>query len=340
MAHNLFGSRFLDNRTPAWHGLGQVVTDPLSAGDALDLIGDYEVEKVQVQTVDGIILPKYALMRRATADDPDDLFMGLVGEDYRLITPREFANLYDVAVGQPVETIGAIAKGAVMFITTKMPTVDIAGDEVEMYLVARNGMDGGHVAGVDISPVRVVCQNTLRLSADMATESFRVVHDAQAVNRLGAWMSTAYHGAVARQEAVAEAFRLLASTRVHAGQAEDMLEVIYPAPPAPARNAPPEVMEHRMATWERLCGRHAQWREAATELFAGAGTGMDSRAAAGTAWGLLAAVTETEDYRLGRGGEAGIRSTAENRMSGGRAQTKERGFKVVMDFAQGRFEAN
>lgn len=37
MTANLFGERFLGNREPAWHGLGMVFTESLTAVEAIRL---------------------------------------------------------------------------------------------------------------------------------------------------------------------------------------------------------------------------------------------------------------------------------------------------------------
>ncbi len=41
MAHNLFGERFVSARVPAWHQLGLVLEEPVSATQAWNLAGPY-----------------------------------------------------------------------------------------------------------------------------------------------------------------------------------------------------------------------------------------------------------------------------------------------------------
>ena len=41
MAHNLFGERFVSVRVPAWHKLGRVLEEPVSATQAWNLAGPY-----------------------------------------------------------------------------------------------------------------------------------------------------------------------------------------------------------------------------------------------------------------------------------------------------------
>ena len=77
---------------------------------------------------------------------------------------------------------------------------------------------------------------------------------------------------------------------------------------------------------EKALARVTRLRQAASDLFEGAGTGMNHRAADHTAWGFLQAVTELEDHRQGSpvGGEAfRTKRDSESTMFGSRAHAKE-----------------
>jgi hypothetical protein len=284
MAHQVFGNRFMDSRRPAWHGLGIVRTEPTTAVEGLELIGEHVVETVQLQTIDGLAVDQYAIIRRAT----------------------------------------------LMFITTKLPTIDVKGDEVEMYLIARNGMDGKRVAGCDISPVRVVCQNTLSMSERMATDSFRVVHDKDAIKRLGLWMHQSYVAAEARVAAIKDAFTLLSEHRVTSDEQAAVIDRAYPLRSAPRRDVPSAEYQQRVERWQHDVELVKTKRVAAAELFAGAGTGMSHVSAAGTTWGLYNAVVETEDYRRGPTGVVDA-----DALFGNRAATKARAFANCVIVAKG-----
>lgn len=66
MAHNIFGSRFASHRTPAWHGLGTVFQEDMTAEAAFEMVGMYKVELEPIQTVSGLVLPNKAIVRHPT----------------------------------------------------------------------------------------------------------------------------------------------------------------------------------------------------------------------------------------------------------------------------------
>ena len=332
MSASVFGSRFLSHREPAWHKLGLVVDEPLSAQEAFQRMGPYEVELVKVRGNTPIgPLPYKVIVRKPTTDDPQHRTFGLVGLDYTLIRPEEFVQIWDDQVNEHVETIGALGHGETMFISTKMPSYDVAGDEIDNYLLAVSPMTGGDAAEVRVTPVRVVCQNTLIASAHMASETYRIWHTEGAKVRLAGWLREIYSRALERSQALQEAFSILAAHRVDVlgGQEDKVLHAAYPNPSLPRLDAPEEVIKSRQEGFAYSKVRQQAKRDAASELFQGAGQGSSSPAYAGTAWGLYNACCELEDYRRGRGPE----SIARNALFGGRAKAKAAAFEACLEIS-------
>lgn len=327
MTANLFGTRFASHREPAWHNLGQVFEEPFSAIEGFRRMGPYEVELVKVR---GNIpigpLPYWVIVRHPTTDDPRYRTFGIVKDGYGLVRPEEFCQIWDEHVAQPAETIGALGYGETMFISTKLPDFNVRGDEVENYLLAVSPMTGGNVAEVRITPVRVVCQNTLILSGQMASEIYRVIHDASAKERLASWLSNVVERAHIRAVVMQEAFDILAGHAMNQEDVDTVLEKAYPMPHYPRENAPPEVMAVRLKEYDAFSKTLQQRRGIVQELFEGKGRGMDAPAAHGTAWGFYNAVCEWEDYRRGRGDA----SIARDALFGSRAATKTKAFEACL----------
>jgi hypothetical protein len=95
-------------------------------------------------------------------------------------------------------------------------------------------------------------------------------------------------------------------------------------------------MERRMTQWQAEQDITTRRREAALDLFNGAGTGMDTPAAKGTLWGVWNAIVETEDRRKGRPGPDQDANIAFENLFGLRAKAKERGFDAAMAVAVGK----
>lgn len=342
--HELFGERFATLREPAWHGLGLVLQEEISARDALDRIdGNVEVKLTPNFTeVEGqrIELPSRTIVRYPTVDDAEFVTLGSVGPEYELLSPTVMAEIWDESVRRPIETIGLLRRGALLFITTKLPTIDVKGDEVERYLGVSSPMDGQRSASAEQWHLRVVCANTLKAAQTQARVAYRVVHSEGARERIGNWLREAYTKAEQNHQVVKEVFELLAATRITEQMAQAVFCEVYPDPRLPRENAPEDVMTQRLERWELKRLRVRRRREAAFSLFAGDGTGMNTPAAKGTAWGVFNAVVETADYRAGsrRGGpEAERQRVAESTMFGSRAAEKQACFDVLLSIAQGKF---
>lgn len=325
MAHNLFGERFQDARKPAWHGLGRVASKAMGAVKALKDIGSYEVYLAEAKA-NGIKLDRNAILRRPTDDDPVTRVFGVVSKDYTLLTPQDVCTIYDERVSQPVETIGVLGYGETFFLSTYLPTVDVKGDEVENYLLIANPMTGLASAEIRVTPIRVVCENTLIASDRYATEKLRIVHDETAKQRFGEWLQETYETAETTVKVLTDLFTAMASARVRTADAQKLFEAAYPIPNKPRSNAPKAVMEQRIKWWDENVSLMERRREGAKVLFEGMGTGMDTKAAKGTLWGAYNAVVECEDYRKGRHDEQ-ISGSA---LFGERAASKKRAFEYAV----------
>lgn len=216
MAHNLeFNQQkqttsFFSRKELAWHGLGQVVSEAVTASEALKLANlDYNVElkpiwtnyipkgcsgeivdiqgKSQVIVKDsftgsatGLILPyKGELITTAKAVCRMDTYktLGIVGNKYtpvQNIQSLEF--IYDILKHNPdiqehdditIETAGVLGQGERIFVTAKLPKEFRIGNEevgTELYIVFTNSHDGTSSLTAMITPVRVVCNNTLTMA--------------------------------------------------------------------------------------------------------------------------------------------------------------------------------
>lgn len=329
MAHNLFAERFLDARRPAWHGLGQVATKPMGAVEALSAIGAYEVY-LEPATAGGVELDRNAILRGPTTDDPEKRVFGIVGKDYTLITPQDVCTIYDEHVAKPIETIGALGKGETFFLSTYLPTLDVKGDEVENYLLIANPMTGLASAEIRVTPVRVVCQNTLIASDRMVAERYKVVHGKEAKTRMAEWLRETYTMAETTAKVLRDLFESMASTRFRSAEAQRLFDAAYPLPTMPSTNAPKAVMEQRVKWWEENVNLMTRRREGAKSLFEGLGAGMDTKAAKGTLWGAYNAVVECEDYRRSTRED----STSASAVFGERAKAKKRAFEYAVDLVK------
>lgn len=334
MAHDIWSNRFYSVRNqPAWHRISifdgdeeEAVThqERTAVGVLTELFGEPEVIKVPLTAEYGAQrLPTghHALIRKATPDDQEDIVLGVVGENYELITPRSLAEMWDNRTGLSVETMAFLKRGAKLFITGVLPKFDIKGDAVDTYLIAVSPMDGNGAASGHVSGVRVVCQNTLHLAESRATAAFRIRHYQGAANDLAKWLERTYQRALQVVETMKEAYAVLADAEITKTHALSTVHDLYKLPVRPVRDSP------RKSSWEdvlRYYEYRKDWVQRARStvygLYEGGATGF-SPAMRGTAWGLLNSVAEFETYR--RGTED---SMALNVVTGDRARTIQRAY--------------
>lgn len=313
MAHNLFSNRFYQNRTvPAWHGLGINSEEPMTAQQAFERLGSYSVglRPIEITMSDGAVIesPYSHIVRFPTSDDPMYRLFGspVKAKHYELISPQDACALWDNNVKDaegktvPVETFGVLGKGERLFITVKLPTIDVRGDEVNMFMVYDNPMYSGASAGVYTTGVRVVCQNTLTLGISSAALRKTITHLPGTSKEIAKWLGEIYGNALMTAEVAKEAYNILAKKRVKKENVSWIVDSIYKLPGKPDPDRRGDYI-HRMEQWEYVADLVQRTRNTVLDLYNGGGTGMDLKACKGTLFGVYNAVAEFETYRRNRG---------------------------------------
>ena len=155
-------------REKPWHGLGVEVKEAPTSADALVYAGlDWAVMQENVYTEGGILVPGYRVNLRST----DNAALGIVSDRYKVVQNEDAFQFTDDLLGEGVtyETAGALQGGRKVWMLARMPhRYIIAGDEIAPYLVVMNSHDGSSGIKVAMTPIRVVCQNTLNLEIGRA----------------------------------------------------------------------------------------------------------------------------------------------------------------------------
>ena len=163
-------------RQAPWHGLGVRVEEAPSSQEALRLSGlDWQVIQQPIATVDGTPIPGY----RANLRDTDHQVLGVVTDRYRVVQNAEAFAFTDGLLGEGVkyETAGSLQNGKKIWLLAKLPDkYIIEGDRIEPYLVFSSSHDGSGSIKVAMTPIRVVCQNTLNLALSSAKRVWSTIH--------------------------------------------------------------------------------------------------------------------------------------------------------------------
>ena len=167
-------SMFYVRETP-WHGLGVRVEEAVCSEEALWLSGlDWRVVQKDIYAGDQKILGYKANVR-----DSDDKVLGIVSDRYRIVQNDEAFAFTDSLLGEGVkyETAGSLSEGRQVWLLARLPKkYIISGDEIEPYLVFSNTHDGSGAVRVAITPIRVVCQNTLNLALNTSKRCWGIKH--------------------------------------------------------------------------------------------------------------------------------------------------------------------
>lgn len=166
---------FYTRETP-WHGLGIRVEEAPGSREALELAGlNWKVFQKPVMTQDGQMIPGY----KANIRDLDRKVLGIVTDRYRVVQNEEAFAFTDQLLGEGVtyETAGSLQDGRRTWILARLPQhYIISGDEITPYLVFMNSHDGTGAIKAAMTPIRVVCQNTLNLALSTARRSWSTNH--------------------------------------------------------------------------------------------------------------------------------------------------------------------
>ena len=154
-------------RETPWHGLGRIIMDAPASREALELAGlNWQVESRNIYSGTGAMIPGY----RANVRSTDDAVLGVVSDRYRIVQNEEAFQFTDDLLGEGVtyETAGSLQGGKKVWMLARLPRKYlIAGDQVVPYLVIFNSHDGSSGVKVAMTPIRVVCQNTLNLALNL-----------------------------------------------------------------------------------------------------------------------------------------------------------------------------
>lgn len=162
-------------RTTPWHGLGEIISEAVNSTEAIKLAGlDWNVIQEPIKTESGIVIPGY----KANMRDKDHKFLGIVTDRYKIVQNSEAFSFTDELLGEGVtyETAGSLATGKRVWMLAKMEGRMMTDEEVDPYLVFTNSHDGSAAIRVAITPVRVVCQNTLNLALNTAKRHWSCIH--------------------------------------------------------------------------------------------------------------------------------------------------------------------
>ena len=307
MAHELeIGSNgqvaFASLREPAWHQLGTVFTEEVSTSEMLKLahLQNWNVRLEEVPLPEGFVSDKtnYFVARTNPFDNKQTDVLGVVGERYRVLQNEDLFEFGDALLdgGGRWETAGSIKGGRQVFGSLALERDVVidekgVGDKINSYLLVNTSHDGSIAIQASVTPVRVVCANTLNLALGSGVgrnrttkQSFKIRHTQTAQGKV-----QAAREALGIANAYLDQFSIMANELIQREITQDkFMEIVHTAYPAPDKDSKPIALTkwaNKISTIEEI------YQSDTTNMIAG------------TAWGALNALTERLDWwRSARGG--------------------------------------
>lgn len=178
MAHEVESMYYVSNeengRFVPWHGLGTPVEEAPNSYEALRIAGlNWKVEAKPVFVNDKEV-PNYV----ANVRDSDNSVLGIVTNRYKIVQNEEAFAFTDALISGDVryETAGSLKNGKRIWLLAKLPETKVIDDVVIPYVCFTNTHDGTGAVQAIMSPIRVVCNNTLNLALTTAKRSWSMRH--------------------------------------------------------------------------------------------------------------------------------------------------------------------
>ena len=290
---------------PAWHGLGTVFDQDqiVTTSEMMSLahLNNWNVRLEDIPLPEGYRATTTSqLVVRDNPFDKGQDVLAVVGDRYNVVQNEELFDFGDAMLdgGANWESAGSIKNGKVVFGSLAVPREFIldpsgANDKTVSYLLVHTSHDGSTAVQANITPVRVVCQNTLNMAVKGSKQSFKIRHTATVGGRID------------------EARRVLGLTFDHMDKFEEMARQMFETEITKAQfdklvsdiYAEPEDGASKVA--------NTRWQEKSDLIQYLYTEGATNANITGTAWGALNAMTEYLDYfRTGRKGNESIVAAA------------------------------
>jgi phage/plasmid-like protein (TIGR03299 family) len=229
-------------RERPWHGLGKMVMEAPTSKEALALAGlDWQVIQKPIVTEDDIPIPGF----KANIRDIDEKILGVVTDRYKVVQNEEAFAFTDELLGEGVtyETAGSLQEGRRTWILAKLPhRYIISGDEVIPYLVFMNSHDGTGAIKAAMTPIRVVCNNTLNLALKNAKRIWSTNHTGNISGKLDDARNTLFYAHLYMGELGKEIDRLN-QIKLSERQVYEYIDALFPLLKQPTEQQKKNLMQ-------------------------------------------------------------------------------------------------
>ena len=213
-------------REVPWHELGTIIEEAPTSRDAIIYAGlDWTVDQRPIFDAFGKEIANY----KANTRSSDNSVLGIVTEKYKVVQNAEAFEFTDSLIEEGVtyETAGSLRNGKTIWLLAKMPQQKILDDEFDPYICFTNSHDGTGSIKVCMTPIRVVCNNTLNIALSTAKRSWATKH----MGNIETKLEEAKHTlglANEYMDALATEAEILAERKITDTEIEAVFDSLYP----------------------------------------------------------------------------------------------------------------
>lgn len=177
----------------SWHGKENAFNGLKTAMECMNLAGiNWSVNQSDV-FVNGAIVPGM----KANVRSSDSVVLGIVSDVYRPIQNHEAFSFVDSIIGTndaKFNSAGCLynkyTRPSRIWISAELKPISLMGDVIKNYLVFSHSHDGLNAVKAFVTPVRVVCNNTLTMAIDGTQRSWSCKHTGDIADKLNAAQQT------------------------------------------------------------------------------------------------------------------------------------------------------
>jgi phage/plasmid-like protein (TIGR03299 family) len=173
-------------RNDPWLESGTTLDSATSIEEALEKCGlNWTVSKRELRTTEGdgdVFIPGFHVIMRDDTNYP----LGVVSDKYEPLNNIDGFSVLNHLIGEvEIVTAGSFDGGKTVWVLAKVPGhILVGGNPTEQFILFRNGHDGKTSGGYCLTPIVVVCKNTLSLAWKGTRNKFSLNHTGNMQERM------------------------------------------------------------------------------------------------------------------------------------------------------------
>lgn len=231
MAHEI--ESMFSVREKPWHysmtsDVTKIIQEAPTSEEALIAAGlNWDVNSEPIYQEGNILIPGWKLNKRST----DGAQLGVVTDKYAIVQNKDAFAFTDSLLGEGCryETAGSLRGGRTVWLLAKMPETKVVGDVVDPYICFTNSHDGSGAVRCIMTPIRVVCNNTLNAALSGFRRGWSTRHIGDISSKLAEAKST-LELANGYMKSLDEVGDVLANTFVDEEQVHEFVDKLFAVP--------------------------------------------------------------------------------------------------------------